>query len=294
MRRTSPHFPTQSATAAWRRAMGALFAGVVALLVLLSVPVAVSAALTSASDAPASGTLSEPAGTPAAESAPSDAVSTEAPVPVSSEDTSMTLGSETAKSAPMEEALKPKPLLLSEDEMRSLLGTDPSFIYNTGDRPDPMLVPWTHVRVRSDEFRRMGEEATKNKDWAKAYESYLNAIHLLDSSHAPWAYTKPLMDLREKSDLELANLRNMLPPGMAFSLASAEAEARLPEWVKSNTSGIILSRKDPVCLVGPYTLHLGELVPGQDMPVYVHKIDRDTVTYRVKNKLFPVTLREGE
>jgi hypothetical protein len=36
------------------------------------------------------------------------------------------------------------------------------------------------------------------------------------------------------------------------------------------------------------------MVPGQDMPVAVYKVERDTVTYKVKDKLFPVKLREGE
>jgi len=194
----------------------------------------------------------------------------------------------------IEEEIKPKPLLLSKTEMDALLGSDPSFIYDTGDKPDPMLVPWTHVRVRSEEYRRMAEAATKAKDWDKAYENYVNAVRMLDTLPRSWIQMKSLMDLRQKSALDLENLKRMLPPGVVLAIASQEGEARLPEWVKDNTTGLILSPRDPVCLVGTYTLRVGEMIPGQDMPVVVYKIEKDTVTYKVKDKLFPVKLREGE
>jgi hypothetical protein len=194
----------------------------------------------------------------------------------------------------IEEEIKPKPLLLSKAEMDTLLGSDPSFIYDSGDKADPMLVPWTHVRVRSDEYRRVGEAATKAKDWRKAYENYANAVRMLDTLPASWIQMKSLVELRQKSALDLENLKRMIPPGMVLAIASQVGEARLPEWVKDNTTGLILSARDPVCLVGPYTLRVGEMIPGQDMPVVVYKIERDTVTYKVKDKLFPVKLREGE
>jgi len=199
-----------------------------------------------------------------------------------------------AKIPSIEEEIKPKPLLLSKEEMDALLGSDPSFMYDSGDKADPMLVPWTHVRVRSEEFRRVAEAATKAKDWRKAYDNYVNAVRMLDTLPPSWIQMKSLMDLRQKSAQDLENLKRLLPPGMVMAYASQEGEARLPEWVKGNTTGLILSPRDPICLVGPYTLRVGEMVPGQDMPVVVYKIERDTVTYKVKDKLFPVKLREGE
>lgn len=202
--------------------------------------------------------------------------------------------SSTEVSAPRLSSIKPKPLLLSKAEMDALLGTDPSFIYDTGDKADPMLVPWTHVRVRSEEFRRVAEEATKAKNWRKAYDNYVYAVRMLDTLPPSWIQMKSLEDLRQKSAQDLENLKRLLPEGMVLAIADQEGEARLPEWVKSNTIGLILSPRDPVCLVGPYALRVGDMIPGQDMPVTVYKIERDTVTYKVKDKFFPVKLREGE
>jgi hypothetical protein len=202
--------------------------------------------------------------------------------------------SSTEVSAAWIPSIKAKPLLLSKAELVALLGSDPSFIYDSGDKADPMLVPWTHVRVRSEEFRRVAEEATKAKNWRKAYDNYVNAVRMLDTLPPSWIQMKSLVDLRQKSAQDLENLKRLLPPGMVMTIASQEGEARLPEWVKGNTTGLILSPRDPVCLVGPYTLRVGDMIPGQDMPVAVYKIERDTVTYKVKDKLFPVKLREGE
>jgi len=206
--------------------------------------------------------------------------------------------SETGKSSggvsSIADDLKPKPMLLSKEELEALLGADPSFIYDSGDKPDPMLVPWTHVRVRSEEYRRVAEAAVKVKDWRKAYESYVNVLRMLDTLPGTWLQMKSMMDLRQKSALDLENLKRMIPPGEIVYIGSLVGEARLPEWVKTNTVGLILSPSDPVCLVGPYTLRVGEAVPGQDVPVVVQKIERDAVTYKVKDKLFRVNLREGE
>lgn len=264
---------------------------VTSLLAFLCAPALGEISIERAAGKPAPNSLSEQ-GVGDKESAATPAPTEAGPAP--GEGTTSSTEVSAPRIVSIEEEIKPKPLLLSKAEMDTLLGSDPSFIYDSGDKADPMLVPWTHVRVRSEEFRRVAEAAIKAKDWRKAYDNYANAVRMLDTLPPSWIQMKSLVELRQKSALDLENLKRMIPPGMVMAIASQEGEARLPEWVKGNTTGLILSPRDPVCLVGPYTLRVGDMIPGQDMPVVVYKIERDTVTYKVKDKLFPVKLREGE
>ncbi len=69
----------------------------------------------------------------------------------------------------------------------------------------------------------------------------------------------------------------------------------LPQWVINNTTGMLYEQDAPYVLVGPYTLTVGDMVPEQlGVDVFVEKITKSSVTYRVADKLITISLVEGE
>jgi len=68
----------------------------------------------------------------------------------------------------------------------------------------------------------------------------------------------------------------------------------LPQWVVNNTTGMLYEKDAAFVLVGPYTLTVGDTVPELDVKVTVEKITKSSVTYRVADKQYTISLVEGE
>ena len=69
----------------------------------------------------------------------------------------------------------------------------------------------------------------------------------------------------------------------------AEEKIELPDWVRDNTTGVIVSDAENLCLVGESLLKVGDAVPNYP-DVHVASIAGQGVTYQVKQKSFDVPL----
>ncbi|MBN1867891.1 hypothetical protein JW916_11420 [Candidatus Sumerlaeota bacterium] len=217
------------------------------------------------------GTDEETAPTPAP--LPSEAVKTGA--------TLSTLGSQLE----INTQLTPEAVLQGSPVFQRLLGEDPAFIYQPENSIDPMLIPWTRSRVMFDELKAIAEEAIKAKNWTLA-ETALQRV---------------MTDLAQHPDY-VDTAENLLDQVEAMRAEEGEGgarktqQAKLPRWVQANTVGILYDSYEPMCLVGPYMLRVGDRVPRQLTEVVVSRIEGSTVVYRVQDKDFPVEVnsQEGE
>lgn len=218
--------------------------------------------------------------------APAKPVQANAPQPLAPEGSNLEIG-ETSKTMT-------NPLLSARDVFG---GTDKplDFVYNPKGKPDPMLVPWTRLRVMLEEYIRIAEEAVKANQVERAQRAYIAGLQLINATVDPWGPgSKTLDEFREKILTGMQTVKVSAAAMGALAPGGFNAVAELPSWVKDNLTGVVFSPTDPVCLIGPYTLHEGQEVPNQSMEVIVQKIDFDKVTFKVLDQTYVVNLRKGE
>lgn len=182
------------------------------------------------------------------------------------------------------ELMTPKALLKDSPALQKLLGKNPVFIYDPANRPDPMLVPWTRARVLLSELDAIAKMAIAGKNWDLAQ----NAMNRMQGLGTEDSAAKSLECMNALQAAMMAERENL------GKISGIPMEAKLPEWVAQNTTGIIFDGREPMCLVGTYVLKKGDLVPRQPYEVKIAAIDRKFVQYQVMDKLFTVALQEGE
>jgi len=168
------------------------------------------------------------------------------------------------------------------------------FKYDAKGKPDPMLVPWSRLKIMLDEYLAIAEESVKSGDTERAKKAYIMAYRLLNTTVDPWVSSiKGLDPLREKVMAGLRSLRVDVTK-IGFGAGVVPASVELPQWVRDNVSGVVYSANDPVCLIGSFTLHQGQLVPNQPVDVTVKKIEEDKVYFQILEQTYVVNLRKGE
>ncbi|MFP4381627.1 MAG: hypothetical protein ACLFUS_14090 [Candidatus Sumerlaeia bacterium] len=186
-----------------------------------------------------------------------------------------------------------QPLALDDEKMRRLLGEDPTFIYQPKVKTDPMLVPWSRLRVISEEAGRLAEAAQAGARYEDAMAAYAQVLYLLESAPENWAQNEKLIALKKDLEENVGDLEEIRQRG-GFPSANDTGEAKLPIWIQNNTRGVIADEGTAVCLVGTHTLHPGDIVPDPSTLVVVEAINEETVKFRVRDKIFEVSTREGE
>jgi hypothetical protein len=199
---------------------------------------------------------------------------------------------ETESDLELSESINRQTRMIDSEKIKQLLGEEPSFVYDPQNRPDPMLVPWTRLRVMSEEAGDIAQRAQEDQDYEKAALAYSQVMILLQNAPASWAHTEKLQKLRQDLEKNSAILEKTREAG-GFPLGD-QNEARLPAWIQNNTTGIIYHPTKAVVLVGSHTLREGDIVPDPQALVVVEKILPLGVQYRVRDKIFSVNIREGE
>ena len=179
-----------------------------------------------------------------------------------------------------EEPEMPETLFRTKEDVRKLLGEEPKFVYDPGDLPDPMIIPWVRREVIVRELIEMAQEKI-NEGYLQEAKKYLEEVlrEYPGSRHIKEART------------ELNRVKKMLAEGYGPD-GVRRPRFVLPSWVVSNTSGVIVDKQDPtqsVVLVGDEILRNGEPVPDYD-EVVVDEIKEKEVVYRYHSRKFPVVV----
>ncbi|NQU42809.1 hypothetical protein HQ520_05955 [bacterium] len=188
------------------------------------------------------------------------------------------------------EPYPPISLLQANPQVRKLLGENPDFIYDPQGRRDPMLIPWARLRVMTEELDTIGKQARADQDLDLARRAYRQVLRLVASVQDVWLRPEMRENLLSQARQNLSEVDTLSVQGYGLR----GGETTLPLWVRNNTTGIIYDESDPMALVGPYPLRVGDMVPGQQMEVVVEKIGLDAVEYRISDKTFIVHIQEGE
>ncbi len=194
---------------------------------------------------------------------------------------------------------------LRKAELRRLLSAEETtFIYDHANRRDPMLLPWTHYRYTASKEIQSAERAYGEAELDMAQSSFEGVLRLAARMEASGFRLKAMTSLIKRAETGLRNIsserKRRADELYRDKVAKGQLEPELPKWVKDNTEGILFSSENPMCLVGPFVLGVGELVPLQPVNVRVEKIDKLSVTYYVSSlnnllgKSFVVSLEEGE
>jgi hypothetical protein len=201
--------------------------------------------------------------------------------------------------ADLDKSLSKELVTLDTPDLRRLLGENPDFVYDAHGRRDPMLLPWEHLRARATALLGEADRALKfgNLDLAeRLYGMVRETVAEAERQQLPGQ--ESFDKFREQADagsqkVLLEKQQHVMGSGTSAG-PGVKLVVPLPGWVRTHTSGVVIAAKESLCLVGPYTLKVGDKVPGQSVDVEVFKIEKRAVTYRVAGETFVVGLEEGE
>lgn len=179
-----------------------------------------------------------------------------------------------------EEPETPKTLFKTDEDVRKLLGEEPKFVYNPGDLPDPMIIPWVRREVIVRELLDMAQKGIKEGRLEEA-KKYLEEIlrEYPGSRHI------------KEARASLEKVQKMLAEGYGPEGVRAP-QVLLPAWIASHTSGVIVDKQNPtksVVLIGDSILKAGDHVPNYD-EVVVGQISEKQVIYQYQGRKFPVVV----
>ncbi len=174
---------------------------------------------------------------------------------------------------------RPANIFDTAEKIRVIFGDKPKFIY-LPEGQDPMIIPWVRQRIIAEELFKDATIATANRDFDLA-------LTLLRRIREQAPNTKEA----EMAPAEMARVEAMRTSGGTPVDTRPEApvdvaSTDLPEWVKKNTTGIILGA-NPVVIVGNDFLKTTDSVPRYPS-VRVKSISTAEVVYTFQNKDFTV------
>lgn len=175
--------------------------------------------------------------------------------------------------------------LFRRPEIRHLLGDSPRFIYDTAQRPDPMLVPWVRRSAIFNELSMQARDAMAVENYELAANLYHRIFDLNDPRFTEVARSKIEEIISKQSDLKVAET-------MAIAQVDQEDLVELPVWVIDNTTGVIIDSGSDVCLIGDYVLAEGSTLPNYP-EVMIASIERKRVIYQIREQSFEVILENN-
>ena len=174
--------------------------------------------------------------------------------------------------------------LFKDPEILRMLGDEPRFVYDPGDRPDPMLLPWVRNLAIYTELSTKAEVMVASGEYAAAVGIYQQIMGLNDPRFS--------MSARGKID-EIMAMQNAADAQALASVVDTQVVVELPSWVEDNTTGIVADGQSNLCLVGDFMLRPGDSVPNYP-EVLVATVGQGVVTYQVQNETFEVALKDEE
>jgi hypothetical protein len=169
----------------------------------------------------------------------------------------------------------------------------PKFQYQTAGQRDPMLVPWSRMRVEANRCYSLAEAALTAGKLDEAQKQY-EAVLGIDQQMREEGYQLEVMDalVAAAQDGYRAVLEEKLKQREAPGGTGSEMVAALPEEIRSATeSGIIYNPADKTCMVGGVLLKEGQKYPGYEN-VIVKRIEKDKIVYKVGDKEFETQVKD--
>ena len=171
--------------------------------------------------------------------------------------------------------------LFADPNVLKLIGDKPRFIYNAEGRPDPMVFPPIRNAAIYSELSIQAEALEKENKLTEALVLYDRILSLNDRR-----FTPPIREKVAQLHAALGNER----AAAEVQLASANIAPELPEWVRENTSGVLLDSNQSMCLVGDFLLKAGDAIPTYPN-VKVTSIEREKVVFEVSETKFDVDVK---
>lgn len=168
--------------------------------------------------------------------------------------------------------------LFSDSRIRRMLGQSPRFVYDAGNRPDPMIFPPVRNAAIYAELSIDAEAMIENEDFLGALTAYQKILELNDRRFST-EMTRKMGDLRSA----IGASSNIEMPVELFS-------AELPTWIEDNTNGILYNKENPMCLIGDYLLGVGESVPTYP-EVNIASITPELVIFQIAGKKFEIPVK---
>ncbi|MCC5875255.1 MAG: hypothetical protein JJU11_03450 [Candidatus Sumerlaeia bacterium] len=182
-----------------------------------------------------------------------------------------------------EDPRNPRSIFTSDEDVARIFGDTPEFIYFP-EGVDPMIIPWVRERIASEEMWQEAQLALANGDFDRS----INLLRDLrerfpgtqSGQNAPAEIERIIRQREEASRPQIARSpeEQVAPP--------VEEEAVLPEWVKRNTTGVLIGDR-PMVIVGNDFLGEGDPVPRY-ASVRVKSIAASEVVYVYQDKDFVV------
>ncbi len=170
----------------------------------------------------------------------------------------------------------------------------PKFQYQTTGQRDPMLVPWSRMRVEANRCYSQAEAAFTAGNLDEAQKQY-EAVLGLDQQMREEGYQLASMDelVQAAQDGYRAVLDEKLKQREApGGTGDEKVMAALPDEIRSATeSGIIYNPADKTCMVGGVLLKEGQKYPGYEN-VLVQRIEKDKIVYKVGDKSFETQVKD--
>lgn len=168
----------------------------------------------------------------------------------------------------------------SEEQIRRLLGADAQFIYRSGQRRDPMIIPWIRREYDRQQLLAAAQEAEQAGDVATALQSYRQLREGYAGSREAGVAQEAI-----------ARLEARLIPSQTVAGTSSAPQAvtvSLPMEVARGLSGIIGAPGAYNCLIGSEIYAEGDKIPNYD--VTISEIRQDAVVFEYQSQQFTVPM----
>ncbi|HNY26447.1 MAG TPA: hypothetical protein PLA90_11655 [Candidatus Sumerlaeota bacterium] len=171
----------------------------------------------------------------------------------------------------------------------------PKFQFQDTGQRDPMLVPWSRLRVEANRCYSLAEAAFAAGNLDEAQKQY-EAVLGIDQQMREEGYVLEAMD-KLVEDAQ-AGYRAVLEEKLKQREAAAtgpggeKTMTALPDEIRSATeNGIIYNPADKTCMVGGVLLKEGQKYPGYEN-VLVQRIEKDKIVYKVGDKEFETPVKD--
>jgi hypothetical protein len=162
----------------------------------------------------------------------------------------------------------------SQEHIERMLGNDPTFIYESKGRRDPMIIPW----IRREFDLRQLMDAAHQAETEGRFADAMNAYHRVVNEYA---------GTRSAGDAATAiqRLERQLSTRMSVA-GTLQPEVILPHEVSANLTGILYDDMNPNCLIGDNIYGEGDKIPNYDVTIL--SIQEHAVTFLYRDQQFTV------
>ncbi len=171
-------------------------------------------------------------------------------------------------------------ILSSKSQMKRITGESRDFPYNPlkKERRDPLTIPWLKKDIDAQNMFNKGLDYKNKSEFKKAIAEFKKLINAFPDT--TWA---------NKAKAELIRLEKLIKSGQYIEGdESAGPVVRLPNELRTQLSGIIWDKDDPMVILADRLLREGDIIP--ELNATIVKINKSEVVYLYQKTFFRVPL----